>query len=68
VNFKDHVCALNEPSGSVIIEDIMATPVDVPLSTLEDKLATSLVRRKLAQGSDGCLRFKTGGQVVLYLI
>lgn len=48
------------------MDDLVAKPADTPLSQQEDRLATSLVRRKLAQGSQGRLiQFKTGGQVTI---
>lgn len=54
VKYEEHTCADSRPPQSV--DDIVATPLDTPLSRQEDKLATSLVRRKLAQGSrDGLL-------------
>jgi hypothetical protein len=49
----------------VAVDDIIATSLDVPLSSQEGKLATSLVRRKLAQESEGC---QDWGQVMLYPI
>lgn len=47
------------------LEEIMALPLDTPLSRQEYKLATTLIKRKLAQGTaqDGVLKYKTGGQV-----
>lgn len=46
------------------VADVAAKPPTDPLSYQEDKLVTSLVRRKLAHASeDGVLQFKTGGQV-----
>lgn len=53
---------MNPPAES--LHDVVAKPVSEPLSLQENQLATSLVRRKIAQGSDGgMLQFKTGGQV-----
>lgn len=51
------------------VADVVAKPLTDPLSHQEDKLVTSLVRRKLAQADDGAgvLQFKTGGQVQLIL-
>ena len=47
-----------------VIDEVVAKSPDAPLSRQEDKLATSLVRRKLAHGSEnGIVHFKTGGQV-----
>lgn len=44
--------------------DVVVKPLTDPLTHQEDKLATCLVRRKLAQVSeDGLVQFKTGGQV-----
>lgn len=61
--FEEHTCTPLPPSQS--LEEIMALPLDAPLSKQEDKLATTLVKRKLAQGKDdGVLQFRTGGQVL----
>ena len=49
------------------LDKLVAKSPDTPLSHQEDRLATSLLRRKLAQGSsDGLIQFKTGGQVSKY--
>ena len=64
VDFTGHVCAedVNLPVAS--LDDVTAKPITEPLSHEEDRLVTSLVRRKLAQGlEDGLLQLKTGGQV-----
>lgn len=46
------------------VADIAAKSSTDPLSHQEDRLVTSLVRRKLAHSSeDGVLQLKTGGQV-----
>ncbi len=60
----EHVCTTgNQPE--LTVDDVVTKSPDVPLTTQEDKLATSLVRRKMAQGSeDGLIHFKTGGQVI----
>ena len=49
------------------MDDLLAKPIETPLTYQEDKVATSLVRRKLAHSGshDGLLHFKTGGQVFL---
>ena len=63
VEYKDHVCLMDPPTES--IADVVARPITNPLSSQEDKLVTSLVRRKLSQASeDGVLQLKTGGQVI----
>lgn len=63
VRFSEHTCTDNQYPQSV--DEVVATPLDVPLSRQEDRLATSLVRRKIAQGSpNGLVQFKTGGQVI----
>lgn len=63
--FEEHTCTTPVPQ-SPSLEEIMALPLDTPLSKQEDILATTLVKRKLAQGSaqDGILQFRTGGQVL----
>ena len=67
VEFKEHTC-VNAPSSSTV-NDIFATPLETPLSQQEDRLATSLVRRKLALGAEeGIVQFKTGGQVIRIII
>lgn len=50
VEFKDHVCALDPPAES--LADVAAKPLTDPLTHQEDKLVTSLVRRKLAHASE----------------
>lgn len=64
VGFKEHTCA--KPRAQYL-DELLTTPIDTPLTRQEDKLATTLVRRKLAQGSaqDGLVHFRTGGQVLL---
>ena len=66
-NFTEHVCADNPPAHQVldeVVAEVVAKSPDIPLSRQEDKLATSLVCRKLAHGSEnGIVHFKTGGQV-----
>jgi hypothetical protein len=49
------------------VEEIMALPLGTPLSKQEDILATTLVKRKLAQGTaeNNVLQFRTGGQVCI---
>lgn len=60
--FEEHSCTTLHPQS---VEEIMATPLDTPLSRKENRLATTLVKRKLAErgGKDGILQFRTGGQV-----
>ena len=59
--FRAHTCK-ERPTG-LSLDEVIAKPPNTPLSHQEDRLATSLLRRKMAQESDGFLRFKTGGQV-----
>lgn len=65
--FQEHICADNSPMDQAVddvVAEVVAKSPDTPLSSQEDKLATSLVRRKLAHGSEnGVVHFKTGGQV-----
>jgi hypothetical protein len=64
VEFNDHVCTKDIPAPMESVADVVAKPLTDPLSCQENKLVTSLVRRKLAQASeDGVLQLKTGGQV-----
>ena len=61
MTFREHNCA-NPTMTS--LEEVLSKQPGTPLSPEEDKLATTLVRRKLAQGSeDGMVHFRTGGQV-----
>lgn len=66
MRFKDHTCAVNPPVQTV--DEVFAKSRDMPLSGQEDKLATNLIRRKLAQegSEDGLLHFRTGGQVLIH--
>ena len=60
------MCLKDSPTPTPVesIADVVARPISNPLSNQEDKLVTSLVRRKMAQASeDGLLQLKTGGQV-----
>ena len=51
------------------LDDVLAKPLETPLTHQEDKLATGLVRRKLAHCSDNRpLQFKTRGQVFIHKI
>ena len=56
VRSKEHICSLHPPI--LTVDDLVAKPADTPLSQQEDRLATSLVRRKLAQGSLVSLRLE----------
>ena len=63
MNLKAHTCS---PSASSLDFDaIAATPLSVPLSRQEDRIATALLRRKMEQEKDGIVHFRTGGQVKL---
>lgn len=62
VRLTEHTCAANPPTTSAL-DSIAATPLDVPLSQQEDRVATSFLKRKMAQMEDGVIQFKTGGQV-----
>lgn len=65
VRENEHTCVVSSPPVESV-DDVASKSSSVPLSQQEDKLATSLLRRKLAQESqDGRVRFKTGGQVFL---
>lgn len=65
MRFNEHTCGASPPVQSM--DDVASKSPDIPLSRQEDKLATSLVRRKLAQVSeDGMVHFKTGGQVLIH--
>ena len=44
---------------------VLKTPASVPLTPLEEKLLTSLVRRSISQSTENVLRVKTGGQVII---
>ena len=57
--------SLSSPEGS--IEAILTKSGDTPLSSLEEKLQTALVKRSLASSSTSTLQVKTGGQVRLIL-
>ena len=49
---------------TVSVQDIMARPIDSPLSLMERELQTTLAKRSLATASEGnIIRMKTGGQV-----
>lgn len=63
VRFKEHTYADTEYPPTQSVDGVVATPpLDVPLSRQENRLTTSLVRRKMVQGSqDGLVIFKTGG-------
>lgn len=65
VKYNDHVCTIDPPVESMqSVAEVVAKSLTDPLSHQEDKLVTSLVRRKLAQTSEeGVLQLKTGGQV-----
>ena len=45
------------------IATVMKAPVNAPLTSLEEKLLTNLVRRSMSQSTENVLRVKTGGQV-----
>ena len=46
-----------------VLTDCQPTPADTPLTPLEERLLTSLVRRNLAQSKENTPQIKTGGQV-----
>lgn len=63
---NEHTCLVSPTMVVESVDEVAAKPSIVPLSQQEDRLATSLLRRKLAlESQDGCVRFKTGGQVFL---
>ena len=62
MKIQQHICTENLPVH--LVDQVASVSPDTPLTHQEDKLATSLIRRKLAQESqDGLIHFKTGGQV-----
>lgn len=63
--FKEHTCTIPPPAESV--DDLIGKSSDTPLSSKEDKLATSFARRKLHGSQDGVIQFQTGGQVLLII-
>ena len=54
-------------TSSERVEEILVKSPETPLTSLEQQLTTSLVRRQLTtdstSGSSGVLQIKTGGQV-----
>lgn len=66
---SEHYCQKNliapstQHSPSTSIQEVLAKNSDTPLTTLEHKLQTSLVKRSLSGSSNATIQLKTGGQV-----
>ena len=52
-----------ENASVTTIQEVIAKSPDSPLTPLEMKLTTSLVRCRLSETRNGILEVKTGGQV-----
>lgn len=64
--YCDHNC---QPAMGVLphtnIDDLLNQSVTTPLTAIEQKLQTSLVRRSLSTSSENILQLKTGGKVLI---
>ena len=58
---------VNSHTTKAVLESILATPTSQPLTPLLEKVATHLVRVKLAQSKEkNVVRFKTGGNPLVF--
>lgn len=60
--YKEHHCTPQAVSPNTSIEDVLDQPLSTPLTSIEQKLQTSLARRSMT--GEKVLKLKTGGKVM----